>query len=135
MQMGTDPMAVIDPASMKVHGLEGLRVVDASVMPQITSGNTNAPTIMIGEKGASLCDMVFPWFLFAVGCAIPFSMGGGRGAGKSAFEKVWEAFKRALDAWSSGREAAVTAAVVGAFAVARGHHNKVRLTASEGEQE
>jgi predicted acyltransferase len=61
-----------------------------------------------GDKGASLCDMVFPWFLFAVGCAIPFSMGGGRGAGKSAFEKVWEAFKRALLIYALG--ALITAA-------------------------
>ena len=52
-KMGTDPMAVVDP-ELRVHGIEGLRVIDASIMPTITTGNTNAPTIMIGEKAADL---------------------------------------------------------------------------------
>ena len=46
-----DPMAVVD-AELRVLGVEGLRVVDSSVMPSVTTGNLNAPTIMIGEKGA-----------------------------------------------------------------------------------
>ena len=52
-KMGSGDDAVVDKA-LKVHGVEGLRVVDASIMPTITSGNTNAPSIMIGEKGADL---------------------------------------------------------------------------------
>ncbi|MFM8912247.1 MAG: GMC family oxidoreductase [Flammeovirgaceae bacterium] len=52
-KMGTDEMAVVDP-ELRVKGIQGLRVIDASVMPVISSGNTNAPTIMIAEKGADL---------------------------------------------------------------------------------
>jgi len=52
-KMGNDPMAVVDP-KLRVHGIGGLRVADASIMPTLTSGNTNAPSIMIGEKAADL---------------------------------------------------------------------------------
>ena len=52
-RMGSDGLAVVDQ-SLRVHGVDGLRVVDASVMPMIISGNTNAATIMIAEKAADL---------------------------------------------------------------------------------
>jgi choline dehydrogenase len=52
-KMGSDPMAVVDQR-LRVHGLERLRVIDASVMPTVTSTKTNAPTIMIAEKGAAM---------------------------------------------------------------------------------
>jgi choline dehydrogenase len=51
--MGEGPNAVVD-ARLRVHGIGGLRVIDASVMPTLTTGNTNAPTIMIAEKGAAM---------------------------------------------------------------------------------
>jgi len=52
--MGTGEEAVVDPASMRVHGLDGLRVVDASVFPYITNGNIYAPVMMTAEKSADL---------------------------------------------------------------------------------
>ena len=52
-KMGQDELSVVDPR-LKVHGIDGLRVIDASIMPAITNGNTNAPSLMIGEKGAAM---------------------------------------------------------------------------------
>ena len=52
-RMGVDEMAVVDP-QLRVHGLDGLRICDSSVMPSLIGSNTNAPTIMIGERAADL---------------------------------------------------------------------------------
>jgi choline dehydrogenase-like flavoprotein len=53
MGLASDPLTVVDE-KLRVAGIDRLRVIDASVMPTITSGNTNAPTMMIAEKGAAL---------------------------------------------------------------------------------
>jgi choline dehydrogenase-like flavoprotein len=53
MGLPSDPLAVVDER-LRVMGIERLRVIDASVMPTITSGNTNSPTVMIAEKGAAM---------------------------------------------------------------------------------
>ena len=64
-KMGNDPMAVVDGEG-RVHGLEGLRVVDASIMPLIITGNLNATTIMIGEK---IADKIRTHFVSNLGVA------------------------------------------------------------------
>jgi choline dehydrogenase len=53
-RMGVDDMSVVDPRTMRVHGTEGLSVVDASVMPYVTNGNIYAPVMMVAEKAADL---------------------------------------------------------------------------------
>jgi choline dehydrogenase len=53
-RMGTDEMSVVDPSTMRVHGLDGLRVVDASVFPYVTNGNIYAPVMMVAEKAADV---------------------------------------------------------------------------------
>ena len=53
-KMGVDEMSVVDPGSMRVHGTEGLRVVDASVFPYITNANLYAPVMMLAEKAADI---------------------------------------------------------------------------------
>jgi choline dehydrogenase len=53
-KMGTDAMSVTDPQTMGVHGVDGLKVVDASVMPYVTNGNIYAPVMMVAEKAADL---------------------------------------------------------------------------------
>ena len=52
--MGVDEASVLDPLTMRVHGLDGLRVVDASAMPYVTNGNIYAPVMMLAEKAADL---------------------------------------------------------------------------------
>jgi choline dehydrogenase len=52
--MGPDPATSVVDARLRVHGVDGLRVIDASVFPTITSGNTNAPSVMVAEKGAAM---------------------------------------------------------------------------------
>lgn len=54
MPHGPDPLSDVVDARLKVYGVQGLRVADASIFPTLTSGNTNAPAIMIGEKAADL---------------------------------------------------------------------------------
>ena len=53
-RMGPDPLADVVDSQLRVHGIEALRVIDASIFPSVTSGNTNAPAMMVGEKGADL---------------------------------------------------------------------------------
>jgi choline dehydrogenase len=53
-RMGTDEGSVVDPATMRVHGLDGLRIVDASVFPFVTNANIYAPVMMVAEKAADL---------------------------------------------------------------------------------
>jgi choline dehydrogenase len=52
--MGADPALSVVDARLRVHGIKGLRVIDASIFPTVTSGNTNAPTVMVAEKGAAM---------------------------------------------------------------------------------
>lgn len=59
--MGVGQHAVVDPESFRVHGLQGLRISDASIMPQVTTGNTNAPSVLIGEKAATAITGVTPF--------------------------------------------------------------------------
>jgi len=53
-RMGADPGASVVDARLRVHGVPGLRIIDASIFPSVTSGNINAPTTMVAEKGAAM---------------------------------------------------------------------------------
>jgi choline dehydrogenase len=72
-KMGTDPMAVVSPDSLKVHGLQNLRVVDASVMPCITNGNIYSPVMMIAEKAA---DFILGNTVLPPSSAVYYTVGG-----------------------------------------------------------
>ena len=52
--MGPDPKTAVVDARLRVHGVSNLRIIDASVFPTVTSGNTNAPTVMVAEKGVAM---------------------------------------------------------------------------------
>jgi choline dehydrogenase len=65
-KMGHDRLAVVNP-QLQVHGVQGLRVVDASIMPTITAGNTNAATIMISEKAADMLQAADSWHVQSIG--------------------------------------------------------------------
>merc|ERR1712228_394200 len=54
MGLANDKSSVVDPTTLKIHGLKGIRIADASIMPEIVSVNTNVPSMMIGEKAADL---------------------------------------------------------------------------------
>ena len=76
--MGVEERSVVDPASMRVHGLEGLRVVDASVFPYVTNGNIYAPVMMVAEKAADLiagntplAPADVPWYRHGVSSLYP----------------------------------------------------------------
>lgn len=60
-RMGHDSMAVVDPDTLELHGLGGLRICDSSIMPQVVLSNTNAPTIMIGEKAYDIIRGLAPY--------------------------------------------------------------------------